>query len=180
MICLTEGRERSRPFPTGLLRAAAILSLLNLVQIACGPYSFSSSAASHIKTIAVPIFQDQTSEFGIKEKLTDAIIREITRDNTLRVTDRRAADSILEGTILQVTDRAGAFTTDEKVQDVKIFITVHVKYEDLKKRKIIWEDELTQWGTFNPDEGVQSREQGIDEALVKISSEILNRSVSGW
>lgn len=148
--------------------------------LACGPYSFSGSGVPHIKTVAVPIFQDQTSEFGIKEKLTDAVINEFTRDNTLKITDRRNADSIVEGTIINVNDRAGAFTSDEQVQDIKIFITVRVKYEDLKKRKIIWEEQITQWGTFNPDEGPQSRENGIDEAVEKIANEILNKSVSGW
>ena len=150
------------------------------LQNACGPYSFSGSSSPHIKTVAIPIFQDQTSEFGIKEKLTDVVIQEFTKDNTLRVTDRRNADSLIEGTIVRVDDRAGAFTSDERVQDIKIFITVQVRYQDLKKRKAIWEEEISQWGTFNPDEGPQSRSAGIDEALAKIAGEILNKSVSGW
>ncbi|MFQ5772098.1 MAG: LptE family protein [bacterium] len=157
-----------------------ILSLISILQYSCGPYSFSSSGATHIKTVAIPIFQDQTSEFGIKEKLTDAVINEFTRDNTLRITDRRHADSIIEGTIVLVQDRAGAFTSEEKVRDIQIFITVKVKFEDLKKRKIVWEEEITQWGTFNPDEGPQSRDKGIDEAVAKITNDILNKSVSGW
>ena len=43
---------------------------------------------------------------------------------------------------------------------------------------IVWEDNLTQWGTFNPD--TESREDGIDEAITKIASDILNKSVSSW
>ena len=147
-------------------------------QFGCGPYSFSSSGASHLKTVAVPIFQDQTSEFGIKEKLTDEVIDQFTRDNTLRLGDRRNADSLIEGRIVRVDDRAGTFTSDESVRDIKVFITVQIKYEDLKKRKMIWEEEITEWGTFNPDE--ETREAGIDEAIAKIATEILNRSVSGW
>ncbi len=145
-------------------------------QSGCGPYSFSGSGASHLKTVAVPIFQDQTSEFGIKEKLTDEVIEQFTRDNTLRLTDRRNADSIIEGRIVKVDDQAGAFTSGESVKDIKIFITVNIKYEDLKKRKTIWEEEITEWGTFNPDE--ETRETGIEEAIGKIATEILNRSVS--
>ncbi len=147
---------------------------------ACGPYSFSGTSLPHIKTVAIPIFQDQTAEFGIKEKLTEAVIDEFTRDNTLKITDRRNADSVIEGTILSVVDEAGTFTKGEKVKDIKVFITVKVKYEDLKKRKIIWEEEITQWGTFNPDEGPESRQAGIEEAIAKIANEILNKSVSGW
>lgn len=152
---------------------------LALAYWACGPYSFTSGK-SGLKSVAIPIFQDQTSEFGIKEKLTDQIIAEFTRDNTLRITTRRNADSLIEGKIVDVTDQAGAFSSDETVQDIKVFITVSVTYIDLKKRKTLWQDDISQWGTFNPDEGTQSRDAGIDEAVAKMASEILNRTVSGW
>lgn len=151
-----------------------------LVILACGPYSFSSSGAAHLKSVAIPIFQDQTSEFGVKEDLTNKVIEQFTRDNTLRVTDRRNADSVIEGTIVRVEEQAGAFAADETVQDIKVFVTVEVKYRDLVKRKVIWEETLRQWGTFNPDEGPQSRDSGIEEAAEKLANEILNKSVSGW
>ncbi len=147
---------------------------------ACGAYSFSGTNNPHIKTVAIPIFQDQTAEFGLKEKLTDKIIDEFTRDNTLRIADRRRADSFLEGIILRVEDRAGAFTSDERVEDIKVFVTVKVRFEDLKKRKVIWEDQITQWGIYDPDEGQESRQRGLDEAIQKIATDILNRTVSGW
>ena len=159
---------------------AVFWSLYLIFFFGCGPYSFSSSGASNIRTVAIPIFQDQTAEFGIKEKLTNEVIDQFTRDNTLRVTDRRNADSIIEGTITRVDDRAGTFTSDEQVKDIQVFITARVRYQDLKKRKVIWEEEITQWGTFNPDEGPEEREEGINEAINKIASEILNKSVSGW
>ena len=172
MSCLF--RKKALSYFQAFLIFGAILAY----QFGCGPYSFSSSGASHLKTVTVPIFQDQTSEFGIKEKLTDEVIDQFTRDNTLRLSDRRNADSLIEGRIVNVADRAGAFTRDESVRDIKVFITVNIKYEDLKKRKTIWEEEITEWGTFNPDE--ETRETGIDEAIAKIATEILNRSVSGW
>ncbi len=163
------------------------LSFFVLLAIAlvsgCGVYSFSSSGGSGIKSIAIPIFQDQTSEFGIREKLTDIVIDEFTKDNTLKIDDRRNADSLLEGKIVRVDDQAGAFSRDETVQDIKITISVSVKYQDLKKRKVIWEEVLSQWGTFNPDGSDNensTREAAIDEAVTKIAGEILNKSVSGW
>ncbi len=162
--------------PVVIVLSSAMFALV----AGCGPYSFSGSGAPHLKSVNIPIFQDQTSEFGIDEELTNAVITEFTRDNTLRITDRRNADSLLEGTVVRVDDRAGSFTNDETVKDIKVFITVHVRYEDLKKRKTVWEDDISQWGTFNPDEGQKSRDQGINEAIVKIANEILNKSVSSW
>jgi len=165
-------------------RIARIKTLLLLPFITailgCSFYSFSSSGASHIKTVAIPIFQDETAEFGIKEKITDAIVEKFTRDNTLQVTGRRRADSIINGKILTVKDEAGAFTTDESVKEIQVFLTVSAQFEDLKKRKLVWQGEISQWGTFNPDSVAQSRDTAIDEAIDKIATDILNKSVSGW
>lgn len=161
-------------------RGSILLGLAAVLCLSCGPYSFSRTAASHLETVTIPIFQDQTAEFGVKENLTNKVIEEFTRDNTLRVTDRRNADSMIEATILSVEEQAGAFTTDETVQDIKVFVTVQVKFQDLVKRKVVWEETLSQWGTFNPDEGPQARNNGIEEAAEKLANEILNKSVSGW
>lgn len=171
-----------RPGPKPVIRWTVRLLLAQLLFFlsSCGPYSFSGSSSPHIKTVAVPIFQDQTAEFGVNEKLTQAVIDQFTRDNTLQITDRRNADSIIEGVILRVDDQAGAFTSNEQVQDIKVFVTVGVRYEDQVKRKVIWEEEITQWGTFDPNDGSQGRNEGIEEAISKIASEILNRSVSTW
>ncbi|UCE05762.1 MAG: hypothetical protein JSW07_19560, partial [bacterium] len=57
------------------------LSLLLLALFHCGYYSFSgSSLPSHIRTIAVPMFENRTTEFGVREDITDALINEFTQD----------------------------------------------------------------------------------------------------
>jgi hypothetical protein len=147
----------------------------------CGFYSFSPGSASHIKTIAIPLFEDRTAEFGIREQFTEALVQEFTRDNTLRIAERHAADSVLEGVIVAVTDRAGPYDKQEMVQELKIYITVDVRYFDLKKNQEVWKDRLTQWGAYDPNAGgTAARQEGINEAIRKLVTEILNRTVSGW
>jgi len=158
-----------------------IVTSLLFSAFACGHYSFSGSMASHIKSIAIPLFEDRTAEFGIKEELSDALIAEFTRDNTLKIADRRNADSILEGVIRQIRDQAGAYDSEETVQELKVYLTVDVRYFDATKKKVVWEDRLTQWGAFDPNlSGTDAREAAITEAIEKLTTEILNRTVSGW
>ncbi|MGH7594957.1 MAG: LPS assembly lipoprotein LptE [bacterium] len=142
----------------------------------CGPYSFSGSTATHLKTIAVPVFEDRTAEFGIKERLSSTLINEFTRDNTLKIADRRTADSILLGTLLRVEERAGVYDQNQNVQKIRVSLTVDMKYEDLKKKKIVWEAQITQFGDYTPPD----RQAAIDEAISKIANEALNKTVSGW
>jgi len=164
-------------------RHITILSCLALGCFArCGIYSFSGSLAPHLKTVAVPLFDNKTVEYGIAEDITDRVIEEFTRDNSLKIAERSDADILLEGSIIRIQDRAdaGAYDSEERVQDLKIYITVHVKATDQVKRTVMWDERLTQWGSFDPSNGPDARGDGIQEALEKISTEILNKTVSGW
>ncbi|MBN2001590.1 LptE family protein [candidate division KSB1 bacterium] len=146
----------------------------------CGIYSFSGSLAPHLKTVAIPLFENKTVEFGLAEELTDMLVDEFTRDNSLKITEKSAADISVDGSIVRIDDRAGAFNENEQVQDIKIYITVAVKVNDQVKRTLLWEERITQWGGYDPASGPDARVDGITEALEKISQEILNKTVSGW
>lgn len=150
------------------------------VALACGPYSFSGAASTHIKTIAVPVFEDRTAEFGVKDRLSNAIIEEFTRDNTLKIADRRVADSVLLGTLLGVQETAGVYNQQESVQEVRVTVTVQLKYEDVKKRKTVWEAQMSQFGTYSPRSASSSRQAAIEEAIRKIANEVRNKTVSDW
>ena len=150
---------------------------------ACGYYSFSGSALPHLKTIAIPTFQDDTAEFGVKDDLTNSLIDAFTHDNTLKITERRNADSIISGRLLAVKDGAGAFNRAETVDEIRVTVLVQIKFEDLLKRKVVWEDRLSEVGTYAPggsSSGNTTREEAITEAIGKITDEVLSRSISGW
>ena len=162
-----------------------ILFLLFCSWMRCGYYSFSGSALpSHIRTVAIPMFENKTSEFGVREDMTDALIIKFTQDNTLKVSDRRSADSIVLGSIINIREQAGAYTANERVNEIRVYVSVQAKFEDIKKRKVIWEESITQWGTYNPDAPVgeegTTRQDGINEAVEKIVEDIFNKTVSGW
>ncbi len=161
-----------------------VFGLSLVVIFHCSYYSFSgSSLPSHLRTIAIPMFENSTTEFGVPEDITDALINEFTQDNTLKVVDRRAADSIIEGTIVNIREQAGAYNQQEQVQEIRIYVRIKAKFEDLKKNNIMWEEEITQWGTYSPDSpsGENStRQDAIAEAISKIVTDILNRTISGW
>ena len=153
-----------------------IISFLITSITGCAIYSFSGSTLpSHIRTVSVPLFQNQTPEFGIDQKITDAVIEAINRDNTLRIAGLNQSDSVLKGTIDQITDQAGQYNQDEVASSYRVYVTVHAVFEDLKKDKIIWEEEWREWGGYT-----DSRETGLQEAMEKISENIVNRTVSGW
>jgi len=171
-------KKDSSGMTRALVRFCCLLA--PITALACGPYSFSGSTSTHIKTIAVPVFEDRTAEFGVKDRLSNAIVEEFTRDNTLKIADRRVADSVLLGTLLGVQETAGVYNQQESVQEVRVTVTVQLKYEDVKKRKTVWEAQMAQFGTYSPRSASSSRQAAIDEAIRKIANEVRNKTVSDW
>ena len=161
-----------------ILKSTIIMSLAILLN--CGIYSFKGSLAPHLNTVAIPLFDNRTAEFGITEEMTDTMIEKFTQDGSLKNMDKSSADVLVEGTIERINDGAGAFDANEQVQDLKIYVTVQIKCTDQVKRQVIWEERITQFGSYDPAEGPDARLDGISEAIEKISEEVLNKTVSGW
>jgi hypothetical protein len=163
------------------------LGLLALLAISCGcAYGFSSSILpGHIKTVAVPLMENQSVRGGLSAALADSLVEAFIRNHTLTVVPERSADSVLDGTILEY--RREPFTVDasENVQEYKVEIFVRAQFVDLRKNKVIWEEErISQWATYNFSEvggqPAETEEQGIGRALAKLTADFLNRTVEGW
>ena len=183
MSDLTERKRETGPHSrTGWPAVLAVLGTCVFLLAGCGVYSFSGSLPRHIRTIAIPLLDDRTSEFGIREDLTDAIITEFTNDNTLRIVkDEREADSVLRGTILSVQDRAGEFDQEERVYEIRVYVTCRLRFEDRVKRRTLWEGTVTQWGAYDPDQqGPEGRTEAIREAIQKLAEDVLNKVVASW
>ena len=173
--------ERSLLTDARAIRNGLLIILTAVAVCGCWYYSTSGSLLPpHIKTVAVPLFGNETAwEYGIKETLTDEVIEAFTRDNTLKIESQRNADSVIRGTITSIKEIPFTYDKEEQVQEFKVQILVNIKFEDLKERKIIWEDEAMEgWGTYSPQDTVW--QAGIDQAIEKLASDIVNKTVAGW
>ena len=147
------------------------------------PYSFTgSSVPTHLKTIAVPLFDDQSGfgEPGLREKLTNKLIDRFVRDNSFAVTDKTRADSIIEGVIVAVRDDPAVVTKGEAVSKRRITITVKALFQDMKLKKKVWEKQLSNWGDYEITGGPAQRRTADSLAIEKLAEDILIETVSGW
>lgn len=146
-------------------------------------YSFKGgSVPAGLKTIAIPLVQDQ-SGYGdptLRDDLTQQLVTQFTNDNTLQIADRNTSDSMLECVVTDVKDAPSVVQAGEQVAARRITVTVHVTFEDLKQRKKIWEKDFSNWGEYSTTGSLTNRNQGVDDAVRKISEDILNETVAGW
>lgn len=165
------------------------LLIFFLLFVGCGFYSFSGSSLSGLNTIGIPVFENQTLEYGISESLTDTLINLFVRDNTLKVTSEKKADSVLKGTILKYERMAYTFDANENVKEYKVRIFVAVSFEDKKHKKTLWEEKnMEGWGIYSAvaiptssgADSIETEDMGKARATKKLAEDILNKTVKGW
>jgi outer membrane lipopolysaccharide assembly protein LptE/RlpB len=133
------------------LRRAVLGLLLALgagLSAGCG-YSFHGNLPSHIKTVAVPIFRNQSDVPGFENAITSAVISAFSSGGRLRVVPMDQADSILEGEILSTQIDGAGFDRNQNVQAYHLVVVLNVKFRDLRQDKILWQESgLTQVADF--------------------------------
>jgi len=144
----------------------------------CGVYSFSGSMGSGIETIAVPVFENKSVEFGIAEELTSGVIDEFVSDNTLKVIPKSNADAILSGTIARYDRVAYTYDENDQVQEYKVNITVSVNLSK-SDGTIVWEEAaLNAYGIYSADN--ETEEDGKARAIAKVAEDIVNLTIRDW
>ncbi len=135
-----------------------------------------------MKTIAIPLVQDQSGfgEPALKDQFTAQLVDRFTRDNTLTLADRGVADSVLESVIISVREEAVVVNPGEQVARRRMTVTTRVTFTDLKLKKKVWEKDFAQWGDYPSGGGLTQRNEGIREAITKLTEDILNETVAGW
>ena len=151
----------------------------------CGVYSFTgASVPAHIKTISIPIADDRSGsgEPNLRESFTQTLIQKFIDDNTLQVSNRNNANSVLECTITGFSDAPSVISsqaTGESVSTRRITISVLVTYRDLVQKKNVFEKTFSNYGDYNPI-NISERANAITTAVDKITDDILLDTVSGW
>ena len=160
-----------------LVSLAAATTLL--FAISCGVYTFSPSALGGIKSLAIPLFENQTPESGLREDLTDRLSRAFVDDNTLRVVPEGRADAVLRGSVISYSREAYTYSEAEVVSEYIVRIGINVEFAEKKSGEIIWEERnMSNWGTY--DSATQGEDDGKEMAIGKLVEDILNKTVKGW
>jgi len=166
-----------------LLTVSLLYINLLILNLGCCVYSFTGAAVpEHLQTIAIPVSDDRSGagEPGLRELLTNQLTQKFIDDNTLQVTERTAADAILECTIISLSDAPAIVTAGENVTSRRVTISVQAVYKDLVKRKTVYEKNFSNYGDYRSGGSINDRRVAIEEAVDNITEDILLDTVSGW
>ncbi len=160
-------------------RTLAVFIILALAAAGCG-YSLTTRLPSHIKTVAVPTFQNETLEYGLEKELTQAVVEQFTEDNNLRVVSENRADAVVYASVKAYKRRVAGFTAEEIANEYEIAIIIDVEVRDRVKTKELWKEEGMARTTNYFVDQVGSETEGRQEAVRQMAEDIVSRTVQGW
>lgn len=136
--------ERGGPGLSGRVRRLACVSAFCLLvsSAGCG-YHMAGRAARvppDVRTIAVPVFKNQTPRYRIEQRVAAAVTRELIERTSFRVTPYPAqADAVLDGTVTDV--RSGVITFDPntgRATTQQIQVTADVELVNTRTKKVLY------------------------------------------
>jgi hypothetical protein len=179
-------RER-RPGMPGALHPVAILAGLLLAGLLPGSgctYSFTgSNLPSHVKTVAIPNFANETLEPGLDQEITTVVIDRFIKDGRLKLAPEGKASCRLAGRVVKYENRVNNYGPDESPQDYIVVVTVALALRDMVKDRELWKDDaLTRTAVYVPGaaSGLGSEQDARGEALRAIAGDMITRTMEPW
>ncbi len=155
---------------------------LSLMLWGCG-YQMAGRSTSplppHLKTIAIPVFENSSAEPALQRPFTEALRRAFITDGRLRlVNDQNGADLVITGTLTKYWIRAVAFNQLDVAIEYWVYIEAQVKVMHRVNNRTYLKQKLkTRWD-YLADDSVVSSEASRQEALVQTYRVLSQRLVS--
>lgn len=163
------------------MRLSELLLLIGALLVCSCGYSSRALLPEHIKRISIPTFENDTTRYGIEQKVTTAVTSAFESDGRLSIVSEAQADAMLRGVIVSYEKGPLTFDRGQSVDEFRIQIVVSVELEDLRDGKVLWkEDAFTAWKSYKEGSADGGEEEALKLALTTLASDVLARTLEGW
>ncbi len=153
-----------------------------LMYCGCGLYTFSNTALpAHIKTIEIPLFQNETGKPGVADEVTQLLTRRVRNMQQVRLVSKNA-DATIGGSILAYERRPRTYKNraarNVTIEEYVIYIQAEVRFMDNRKNNARYEGVVTGEGIYEYER--EDEETGRRKAADDLVSRILQKSLENW
>lgn len=141
-----------------------------LVVSACG-YRWGFVRPEGVRTIAVPVFENDTFRRGVEIALTEEVSKEIAERSGFLLESADRADALLKGRILAIQDQVVQQAPQGQVRSAIVWITVQAQLVDRRTGKILRNLELQDRGQYLTD-NLQDRDTATTKAVQRLAQKI--------
>ena len=158
----------------------SILFLCLFLLTSCG-YHLSGTGGSlskGIRTISIPVFDNDSREPLIQRQLTDAVRQAFLTDGRLRLASPENSDLLLNGILTYYSVRSVAFNKDDVVTESIITLGVNIEVMDQINEKVYMEDSMNTNWDYRSDSLLINSEAARQTALQEAYRDLALRIVS--
>lgn len=154
----------------------------------CG-YTRQTVLPQNIKTIYVETVKNRLDaekiyayQPGLEMDITNAVIRRLQQDGTVRVVEQSKADAILKTELVSLEQEGLRFNSLAGVSQYRLFIVVRMKLVEAKTGNIIWEEPNFSGGTEYYVTTVTSigEQKAAVDGVQRLAYNIVDRIVEDW
>ncbi len=163
------------------MKKASIIVIL-LIATGCGYHLVGhDSLRSKVESVAIPIFENATTEPNIEYLFTEALKQEFIKRN-FKVGDLEEADVIFRGKIVKFYTVGVAKGKDGRTLESRIYIVLDMRCED-RAGKVLWQNNQLSYDRIYPHyegislESFQARQAVLKHIAEKVSSQIYTQFV---
>lgn len=148
-------------------------------------YGFSGGGGlpEHVRTVAIPPVENQTSQFALVDDFTSQVTEAVTGRLGAQLAAENQADAIVRATITGYDDEALNFEAQEgqgaQVFQRRVSIRASVEIYDVARDRAIWSSQsVTGSGEYAPEN--ETEDTGRRLALENLVQKIVNGAQSQW
>jgi hypothetical protein len=164
------------------MKLLAELVLTLVMMTGCGVYTFSgSSIPSHLKTIDIPLLDNQSMEPDIADEITQELNKQILEDNLLRIVSEEG-DATVSGSITGYTHEPYSFgaaaTRQVDVEQYRVKIVADIEFLDNINSEALFKGSITGEGIYDFQQETEA--VGREKAIKDLVQRILQSSLQSW
>ena len=160
------------------LFSIGLLIVISTVICGCGVYSFSASGKAAFESLNVAQFENNTMEYQLSDRLTDAVIDAFINDNKVQIKEPSQAEAIMNGTVTSYRRVPYTYDQSDIVTEYAVKVTLSIKVVKAETEDVIWEKEFFADGIY--DANTEAEEDGQSRAIVLLTADILNQTTQSW
>ena len=168
------------------IKRVILLAMLlgGIVTVGCA-YKSEYRLPPHIKKIAIPIFGNDTYEYGAENSLTDAVIESFLTDGRLKIVSLKHADAVLQGSVSGYGKDVLSYDDYDVAEEYRVYIDANITLKDLTTGETLFKEEGMRGDTtiWHTDLALQPKEpeaKGKARAIDNLAKDIVNRVMRGF
>lgn len=157
-----------------------VVLLFFIIPVVSCSYSSKSLLRSNVRSIYIPIFENNTFRRGYEFDITKAVRDQILLKTRLNIVDKDEADSILFGRITGVDENVLIEDTSDNIVESRATITVEIRWVDKRTGRAI----VDRKNIKRPTEFIVRRSETLssasEEAFVRVALGIIEAMEEDW